>query len=150
MEEIRIFYKERLAHLTALVLAVLMSLSLFTPEAIEVTDVPPRTENAVRVISFNVRCKDDIYGKVKYRAAFVAETIKAYAPDSFGVQEATKQWLDLLDAALGDRYDRVGEPRNNASGTEYSARGNERRLRTDPRRTLSHGKPRDGKLAHRG
>ena len=121
MEEIRIFYKERLAHLTALVLAVLMSLSLFTPEAIEVTDVPPRTENAVRVISFNVRCKDDIYGKVKYRAAFVAETIKAYAPDSFGVQEATKQWLDLLDAALGDRYDRVGEPRNNASGTEYSA-----------------------------
>lgn len=121
MEQIRMFYKERLAHLTALVLAVLMSLSLFTPEAIEVTDVPPRAENTVRVISFNVRCKDDIYGTVKNRAAFVSEAIKAYAPDSFGVQEATKQWLDLLDAALGDRYARVGEPRNDARNTEYSA-----------------------------
>ena len=121
MEEIRIFYKERLAHLTALVLAVLMSLSLFTPEAIEVTDVPPRTENAVRVISFNVRCKDDIYGKVRDRAVFVAETIKAYAPDSFGVQEATAQWLDLLDGALGEAYAHVGEPRDNSRGTEYSA-----------------------------
>ena len=121
MDQFLTFIKDRRAHLYALVLAVLTSLSLFTPEPIEVTDVPPRAENAVRVISFNVRCKDDIYGKVKYRASFVAETIKAYAPDSFGVQEATKQWLDLLDAALGDRYDHVGEPRNNASGTEYSA-----------------------------
>ena len=121
MEEIRIFYKERLAHLTALVLAVLTWLSLYTPGPVTVADVPPKAAGALRIVSFNVRCKDDLYGKVRDRAVFVAETIKAYAPDSFGVQEATAQWLDLLDGALGEAYAHVGEPRNNASGTEYSA-----------------------------
>ena len=121
MNQFLAFLKDRRAHLCALVLAVLMSLSLYAPEEVEITDVPARDPDAVRVVSFNLRCKDDVYGKVKNRAAFVAETIKSYAPDSFGVQEATKEWLSLLDAALGDRYARVGEPRNNASGTEYSA-----------------------------
>ena len=121
MNQFLAFLKDRRAHLCALVLAVLMSLSLYAPEEVEITDVPASDPDAVRVVSFNLRCKDDVYGKVKNRAAFVAETIKSYAPDSFGVQEATKEWLSLLDAALGDRYARVGEPRNNASGTEYSA-----------------------------
>ncbi|MBQ4207648.1 MAG: endonuclease/exonuclease/phosphatase family protein, partial [Clostridia bacterium] len=101
--------------------AVLMSLSLFAPDAVVITDVPDRPENAVRVVSFNVRCKDDLYGKVEHRGAFLCEAIRAYAPDSFGVQEATAQWLSLLDDALGDVYARVGEPRNSAKNTEYSA-----------------------------
>ena len=83
--------------------------------------MPPKPENAVRAVSFNLRCKDDLYGKVKDRAAFVAETLRAYAPDSFGVQEATAQWLRLLDAALGETWARVGEPRDSTRNTEYSA-----------------------------
>ena len=98
-----------------------MSLSLFAPDAVVITSVPDRPENAVRAVSFNVRCKDDIYGKVENRGVFIAEAIRAYAPDSFGVQEATAQWLALLDNALGDTYARVGEPRNSAKNTEYSA-----------------------------
>ena len=121
MERLLAFLKDRRAHLTALVLAVLTSLSLYTPGPVTVADVPPRAEDAVRAVSFNVRCKDDLYGKVTDRAGFVAETLRAYAPDSFGVQEATAQWLRLLDAALGDRYARVGEPRDSTRSTEYSA-----------------------------
>lgn len=121
MERLLAFLKDRRAHLTALVLAVLTSLSLYTPGPVTVADVPPRAEDAVRAVSFNVRCKDDLYGKVTDRAGFVAETLRAYAPDSFGVQEATVQWLNLLDAALGNRYGRVGEPRDSTRNTEYSA-----------------------------
>ncbi len=121
MERLLAFFKDRRAHLTALALAVLTWLSLYSPGPVTVADVPPQAEGALRIVSFNVRCKDDLYGKVRDRAAFVAETIKAYAPDSFGVQEATAQWLDLLDGALGEAYAHVGEPRDNSRGTEYSA-----------------------------
>lgn len=121
MNQLKAFTVDRIRHLSALVFAVLMSLSLFAPDAVVITDVPDRPENAVRVVSFNVRCKDDLYGKVEHRGAFIAAAIRAYAPDSFGVQEATAQWLDLLDDALGETYARVGEPRNSAKNTEYSA-----------------------------
>ncbi len=121
MDKLKAFTVDRIRHLSALVFAVLMSLSLFAPDAVVITDVPDRPADAVRVVSFNVRCKDDLYGKVKHRGAFIAAAIRAYAPDSFGVQEATAQWLDLLDDALGDTFARVGEPRNSAKNTEYSA-----------------------------
>lgn len=121
MDKLKAFTVDRIRHLSALVFAVLMSLSLFAPDAVVITDVPARPESAVRVVSFNVRCKDDLYGKVEHRGAFIAAAIRAYAPDSFGVQEATAQWLRLLDAALGDTYARVGKPRNSAKNTEYSA-----------------------------
>ncbi len=121
MERLLAFLKDRRAHLTALVLAALTWLSLYTPGPVTVADVPPKAAGAVRAVSFNVRCKDDLYGKVRDRAGFVAETLRSYAPDSFGVQEATAQWLDLLDGALGDRYARVGEPRDSTKNTEYSA-----------------------------
>ena len=121
MNQIKAFTMDRIRHLSALVFAALMSLSLFAPDAVVITDVPDRPENAVRAVSFNVRCKDDLYGKVEHRGAFIAAAIRASAPDSFGVQEATAQWLALLDNALGDTYARVGEPRNSAKNTEYSA-----------------------------
>ncbi len=121
MDRLKDFTIDRIRHLSALVFAVLMSLSLFAPDAVVITDVPDRPADAVRVVSFNVRCKDDLYGKVEHRGAFLSEAIRAYAPDSFGVQEATAQWLSLLDDALGDTYARVGAPRNSAKNTEYSA-----------------------------
>ncbi len=121
MEQFLAFLKDRRAHLTALALAVLTALSLHIPNPAAPANVPPKPESAVRAVSFNLRCKDDLYGKVRDRAAFVAETLRAYAPDSFGVQEATAQWLRLLDAALGETWARVGEPRDSTRNTEYSA-----------------------------
>lgn len=106
---------------TALMLAVFMSWGTFAPSVIEITDVPAGVDGATRIVSFNLRCKDDIYGTVENRGKFIAETLLRYAPDSFGVQEATEQWLTLLEDALGDRYAWVGEARNDAKNTEYSA-----------------------------
>ena len=105
---------------TALVLAIFMSLGSFTPSVIEITDAPDRTDDTTRILSFNVRCKDDIYGSVQNRSRFILAALNAYAPDSFGVQEATEDWLALLQAGL-PAYAFVGEPRNNAKNTEYSA-----------------------------
>lgn len=121
MQTIHTFFLDRKAHLTALVLAVLMMLGRYTPADWTITDVPERVEGATRVISFNLRCKDDIFGSVKNRAKFILAALEAYAPDSFGVQEATAQWLKLLDEGLGDRYARVGVGRDNSKKTEYSA-----------------------------
>ena len=104
-----------------LVLAVMMTLGVYTPAKTEISSAPQKSENAVRVVSFNLRCNNDIYGSVKNRGKFVSAALENYAPDSFGVQEATKAWLDILDAALGEEYARVGEPRDSAKNTEYSA-----------------------------
>ena len=104
-----------------LVLAVMMTLGAYSPAKIEVSSAPEKGENAVRVVSFNLRCNDDIYGFVKNRGEFVAAAFKNYEPDSFGVQEATTAWLSILDAALGEKYARVGLGRDNSKKTEYSA-----------------------------
>lgn len=104
-----------------LVLALMMTLGTYAPAKIEITSAPEKSENAVRIISQNLRCNNDLYGFVKNRAQFVCAMFKNYEPDSFGVQEATEKWLDLLDEALGENYARVGKPRNGSKNTEYSA-----------------------------
>ena len=121
MEAIKTFLLDRKAHLAALALAVLMMLGQYTPKDMTVPDVPPRDAGATRVISFNLRCKDDIFGSVKNRASFILAALKAYVPDSFGVQEATAKWLGLLDEGLGENYARVGVGRDSTKNTEYSA-----------------------------
>ena len=104
-----------------LVLALMMTLGSYAPAKIEITSAPEKSESSVRILSQNLRCNNDLYGFVKNRALFVSEMLKNYEPDSFGVQEATETWLILLDEALGEKYARVGEPRDNAKNTEYSA-----------------------------
>lgn len=104
-----------------LVLALMMTLGSYAPAKIEITSAPEKSESSVRILSQNLRCNNDLYGFVKNRALFVSEMLKNYEPDSFGVQEATETWLTLLDEALGEKYARVGEPRDDAKNTEYSA-----------------------------
>ncbi len=89
---------------------------------IVIDGIPEKAQGTTRVMSFNVRCKSDPEGSIKNRSKIVNAIIDQYAPDSFGVQEATPRWLAIIDRALGDRYDRVGEARD-AFGpfTEYSA-----------------------------
>ena len=51
----------------------------------------------------------------------VVTTIKKYMPDTFGVQEATSNWMTYLGNELGDTYAWVGEGRNPAGDNEYNA-----------------------------
>lgn len=74
--------------------------------------IPERAENSLRIMSFNLRYRDDKEGSVKNRSKIASAIIEQYAPDSFGVQEATGEWLDILNGALGEKYAYVGEARD--------------------------------------
>lgn len=107
--------------LSSIVLSFLMALGWWTPASIEIKNVPERAEGETRIISFNVRCKDDTYGPVKTRSKLIVSTLSQYAPDSFGVQEATEEWMQILSDNLGDRYAYIGKARDDSKNTEYSA-----------------------------
>ena len=79
---------------------------------IKIEGIPEKSDEAVRVMSFNVRCADDPEGSINNRSKIAKAIIEQYAPDSFGVQEAKPKWLRILDKEFGDRYDRVGESRD--------------------------------------
>lgn len=106
--------------ITALFYALLLTLGMLNPAPIEVTGVPEKAVEDVRIVSFNLRTKDDIYGSVDTRSEYINETIKAYHPDSFGVQECTKKWMKILETKLPE-YAHVGEIRGSGTNDEYSA-----------------------------
>ena len=107
--------------LIALFLSLFMTLGIYTPSSMEIDNVPEKDENDLRIISFNVRCADDLYGSVKGRSQLICSALKQYHPDSFGVQEATQKWIDILDANLGDEYAVVSQMRDDEVNTEASA-----------------------------
>ncbi|MBR5262790.1 MAG: endonuclease/exonuclease/phosphatase family protein [Clostridia bacterium] len=79
---------------------------------VKLSEIPARAEGATRVMSFNVRCISDDNGHtIANRSQLVTAVLEQYAPDTFGVQEATPKWLKIIDAQLGDKYARVGEGR---------------------------------------
>lgn len=84
--------------------------------------IPEKAENSLRIMSFNLRYRDDKEGSVKKRSKIATAIVDQYAPDSFGVQEATGKWLDILTEGLGGRYAYVGEARDEKGyGSEFSA-----------------------------
>ncbi len=93
-------------------LAVSKKADLIDFGEIVIDGIPAKEEKATRVMSFNVRCKDDPEGSIDNRSQISVEIINQYAPDSFGIQEATPKWLRILDREVGDRYARVGESRD--------------------------------------
>ena len=107
--------------LIAIFLSLFMTLGIYTPAEKEIKNVPEKEEENLRIVSFNVRCADDLYGSVKGRSQLVCAALKQYKPDSFGVQEATQKWLDAIDAELGDEYACVAQMRDDETGTEASA-----------------------------
>ena len=64
------------------------------------------TAGALRVMSFNARYGDADDGPDgwKFRRDLVARTIRQFAPDLLGVQEALNLQCDDLEAALGEEY----------------------------------------------
>ncbi len=114
---------KKLKIIIPLVLVVCICIGLASPSIYDVftkidfgeivlEDIPEKDENAVRAMSFNVRCASDPEGSIGNRSQLVNEVLRQYAPDSFGVQEATPKWLRLIDKALGDKYEMVGEARD--------------------------------------
>ena len=74
-----------------------------------------------RVMSFNVLCWGEGENSIENRIPRVVSIIKKYAPDSFGVQEAHKMWIDALVEGLPG-YDYVGVGRNDGKEDgEYAA-----------------------------
>lgn len=87
---------------------------------IVIDGIPEKADNATRVMSFNVRCANDEEGSIKNRSTIVEAIINQYAPDSFGVQEATGKWMKILSGRLGN-YAFAGEHRDKEADSEYSA-----------------------------
>lgn len=105
----------------ALILSLLVTFGAYVPATYEIADVPAKSDAAVRIVSFNVRCANDLYGSVKGRSELIVSALEQYAPDSFGVQEATQEWLDILGEKLGDRYAMVSQMRDDKKSSEASA-----------------------------
>ncbi len=82
--------------------------------------IPQKTNDATRVMSFNLRYCDDEEGSVKNRSVISKAIIEQYSPDSVGVQEATGEWMDILTSGL-ENYAYVGEHRDKDVNSEYSA-----------------------------
>lgn len=80
-----------------------------------------KPQDAIRIMSFNVRCTNVGSRSMENRVPDVVTTILNGMPDSMGVQEATPEWMDTLDAELGDKYAYVGEGRDGGHNGEYSA-----------------------------
>lgn len=106
--------------LTALILSILFTLGSYAPDSLTIANVPEKPAEGVRIVSFNVRCKDDTFGSVKGRSQLICAALEQYAPDSFGVQEATAEWIEILTANLTD-YDCVSQMRDAKASSEASA-----------------------------
>ena len=106
--------------LTALFLSILFTFGSFSPESLTIENVPEKPDDAIRIVSFNVRCANDAFGSVKGRSQLICAALEQYAPDSFGVQEATQEWLDILSENLDD-YACVSQMRDGKKSSEASA-----------------------------
>lgn len=91
-------------------------------DGIVIDGVPEKADGTVRVMSYNVRCANDGIQTITNRSKVGVEVLKAYEPDSFGVQECTPRWKRIFKRALGDKYDCVGRARDYFGPfTEYSS-----------------------------
>ncbi len=82
----------------------------------EFTIIAPeeKAEGDVRVMSFNVRCADVNGTPAVLRRNIVVREILKVQPDTLGVQEATPEWMNVLQAML-PAYACVGVARDNGS-----------------------------------
>lgn len=106
--------------LTALFLSLLFTLGSYAPASFTIANVPEKPADSVRIVSFNVRCKDDTFGSVKGRSQLITAALEQYAPDSFGVQEATAEWIEILTEKLPE-YGCVSQMRDGKASSEASA-----------------------------
>lgn len=95
--------------------------SIFTPASAEPTmplvnvNPNPIKQEALAedltIMSYNIRCAGEGKYSQESRKDAVCELIRKYSPDSLGVQEADKSWINLLSGTLTE-YDNVGTYRD--------------------------------------
>ncbi len=91
-------------------------------DEIIIDGIPEKSEEATRIMSFNLRCANDGEQTITNRSKVSVEVIKQYAPDSFGVQECTPRWKRILATQLDGKYASVGAARDfYGPFTEYSS-----------------------------
>lgn len=101
----------------ALVTAVMMLFYTPTPVAKVNPETLPEAKltQSITVMSYNVYIKGSGEKSPENRTALVAENIRKYNPDSFGLQEADEGWMERLPALMSE-YAYVGIGRNSDSG----------------------------------
>ena len=123
--------KKKIVAITSVILALAIGISLCVtlilgtsqgelPED-KVFGFREKPEDAIRVMSFNIRCTNVGTRFTKARTPDVVATVLNGMPDSMGVQEATPKWMKILTEELGDYYAWVGEGRDGNGKGEYSA-----------------------------
>ena len=101
----------------AVITAIMMLFYTPTP----VTQVNPETvpeakiTQDITVMSYNVYIKGTGERSPENRTPLVAENIRKYSPDSFGLQEADEGWMERLPALMTE-YAYVGIGRNSDEG----------------------------------
>jgi endonuclease/exonuclease/phosphatase family metal-dependent hydrolase len=101
------------------ILAVVVTAILSSP--LKNPPIEPKAEGTVRILTFNVRCTNVGIHSWEDRIDAVTGAIEAVAPDSFGVQEATPEWMAALREEL-PAYTAVGVGRNDGENKgEFSA-----------------------------
>lgn len=86
-----------------------------------VVDFEEKTEDTVRIMSFNIRYGDLGVLTAEDRYDDVESVIEKGAPDSIGLQEATPEWMEYLKTAI-DGYSYVGVGRDDGDNQgEYAA-----------------------------
>ncbi len=101
----------------AVVTAVMMLFYTPTPVAQVNPEVLPEAKltQSITVMSYNVYIKGTGEKSPENRTPIVAENIRKYDPDSFGLQEADEGWMERLPALMTD-YAYVGIGRNSNKG----------------------------------
>ena len=94
----------------------------FLGQSFQIISAGEQEKGTVRVMSFNIRCGDVNGVPMKDRVDIVVKQIKEISPDSFGVQEATPEWMKKLSLRL-PQYDWVGVSRDNGKKMPDFAEG---------------------------
>ncbi len=79
-----------------------------------------KDKDAIRILSFNIRFGELGDVERKYRRDLVVQTIYDIEPDSFGVQEATPEWMHDLEKLL-PQYGWVGLGRDGEHNGDHNA-----------------------------
>ena len=92
------------------------------PDTTVVQGFEQKSEDALRVMSFNIRCTNVGSASWEDRIGIVSQTMLDSEADSIGVQEATPEWMATLKNTVFEKYAYVGVARDDgANEGEYSA-----------------------------
>ena len=92
------------------------------PDTTVVQGFEQKSEDALRVMSFNIRCTNVGSASWEDRIGIVSQTMLDSEADSIGVQEATPEWMATLKNTVSEKYAYVGVARDDgANEGEYSA-----------------------------